>query len=63
MAKRRIAIFEDLKQALEDARDFEQGRRIPLRVTEVPPPPKRPPPTSQGVEEPPDDHPGEDIPD
>jgi len=42
MAKRRIAIFEDLKKALEDARDFEQGRSVPLRVTEVPPPPKRP---------------------
>ncbi len=44
MAKRRIAIFKDLKQALEDAREFEQGRRVPLRVAEVPPPPKRPTP-------------------
>jgi putative transcriptional regulator len=40
MAKKRVKIFDELKGALEDVRDFRQGKRMALRVTEIPSPPK-----------------------
>jgi putative transcriptional regulator len=40
MAKKRVKIFGELKEALEDVRDFRQGKRMDLRVTEIPSPPK-----------------------
>jgi putative transcriptional regulator len=40
MAKK-IKVFDDLRESLQDALAFEQGRKINLRVTELPPrPPK-----------------------
>ena len=38
--KNKVRIFEDLKQSLQDARAYEQGRKSALRVTELPPKPK-----------------------
>jgi putative transcriptional regulator len=38
--KKKIGIFADLKQALQEAAAYEQGEDIPLRITELPPPPK-----------------------
>jgi len=40
MSKKRVNIFNELKKALEDVRDFRQGKRLDLRVTVLPPPPK-----------------------
>jgi putative transcriptional regulator len=39
-AKKKVRIFDDLKQALSDALDYEQGKRPALRVSQLPPPPK-----------------------
>ena len=39
-AKKKVRIFNDLKQALSDALDYEQGKKIALRVSQLPPPPK-----------------------
>ena len=39
-AKKKVRIFNDLKQALSDALDYEQGKNIALRVSQLPPPPK-----------------------
>jgi len=36
MAMKRVKIFNELKQALEEIRDFRQGKRNDLRVTEIP---------------------------
>jgi putative transcriptional regulator len=40
MRKKRVNIFNELKEALENVRDFRLGKRSDLRVTELPPPPK-----------------------
>jgi putative transcriptional regulator len=41
MAVKRVKIFNELKQALVEIRDFRQGKRNDLRVTEIPAPPKK----------------------
>lgn len=41
MARKRGKIFNELKEALEDVRDYRQGKRTDLRVTEPPAPPCR----------------------
>lgn len=38
--KKRVRIFEDLRQSLHDALAYEQGKKSPVRVTELPDPPK-----------------------
>jgi len=40
MAKKRVNIFNELKEALENVRDFRLGKRSDLRVTYFPPSPK-----------------------
>ena len=45
MAKKRVKIFNQLKEALEDVRNYRRGKRTDLRVTELPSPPKRIAPT------------------
>lgn len=39
-AQKKVRIFDDLKQALSDALDYEQGKKTGLRVSHLPPPPK-----------------------
>jgi DNA-binding transcriptional regulator YiaG len=39
-AKKKVRIFGELKQALSDALDYEQGKKTSLRVSQLPPPPK-----------------------
>jgi DNA-binding transcriptional regulator YiaG len=39
-AKKKVKIFDDLKQALSDALDYQQGKKTRLRVSQLPPPPK-----------------------
>jgi DNA-binding transcriptional regulator YiaG len=39
-AKKKVKIFDDLKRALSDALDYEQGKKTGLRVSRLPPPPK-----------------------
>jgi DNA-binding transcriptional regulator YiaG len=39
MAKRKLKVFEQLKESLEDALAFEKGAAVNLRVAEIPPPP------------------------
>jgi len=39
-AKKKVRIFNDLKQALSDALDYEHGKKTALRVSQLPPPPK-----------------------
>ena len=41
MGKRKVRIFEQLKESLEDARAFEKKTLVSLRVAEIPPPPER----------------------
>ena len=41
MAKKRGKLFNELREALEDTRDYRLGRRTDLRVTEIPTPPKK----------------------
>ena len=41
MARKRVKIFNELKDALEDVRDYRLSKRTDLRVTELPSPPKR----------------------
>jgi hypothetical protein len=41
MAMKRVKIFNELKKALEQARDFELGKRNDLRLTEIPSPPTK----------------------
>jgi hypothetical protein len=41
MAMKRVKIFNELKKALEEIRDFELGKRNDLRVTEIPSPPTK----------------------
>jgi len=38
--KKKVKILGDLKQALSDALDYEQGKKTALRVSQLPPPPK-----------------------
>jgi DNA-binding transcriptional regulator YiaG len=38
--KKKVRVFGDLKQALSDALDYEQGKKTGLRVSQLPPPPK-----------------------
>ena len=38
---KRVKIFEELKQSLEDAMAYERGQKIDLRTTTIPPAPKR----------------------
>jgi DNA-binding transcriptional regulator YiaG len=37
---KKVKAFTDLKQALQDALEYEQGRKPALRVSELPPAPK-----------------------
>jgi hypothetical protein len=39
MGKKKVRIFEEMRQSLNDALAYEQGKRPPLRVTELPSPP------------------------
>ncbi len=39
-AKKKVRFFDDLKQALSEAMDYEQGKKTALRVSQLPPPPK-----------------------
>lgn len=39
-AKKRAGIFADLKQSLQEAAAYEQGKKTSLRTSELPPPPK-----------------------
>ena len=41
MARKRAKMFKELKEALEDVRDYRLGKRTDLRVTELPASPKR----------------------
>jgi putative transcriptional regulator len=41
MARKRVKIFNELKEVLEDVRDYRLGKRTDLRVSELPAPPKR----------------------
>jgi putative transcriptional regulator len=38
--KKKVRIFDDLKQSLHEALAYEQGKKSALQVTELPPPPK-----------------------
>src|SRR5579863_5736209 len=40
-ARKKVRIVDDLKQALSDALDYEQGKKAGLRVSQLPPPPKQ----------------------
>jgi putative transcriptional regulator len=39
-AMKKIKVYAELHEALEDALHYEQGERVDLRVTELPPPPQ-----------------------
>ena len=41
MPKRKVKIFDRLKESLEDARAFEKGEAVDLRIAEIPRPPER----------------------
>jgi hypothetical protein len=41
VARKRAKIFNELKEALEDVREYRLGKRTELCVTELPAPPKR----------------------
>jgi len=41
MPKRKVRIFEQLKESLYDARAFERGTAVDLRVVEIPRPPEQ----------------------
>ncbi|HEY6444106.1 MAG TPA: helix-turn-helix domain-containing protein [Candidatus Acidoferrales bacterium] len=42
MAKKiKVKVFDDLRESLQDAFAFEQGREVNLRVAEIPPRPRR----------------------
>jgi putative transcriptional regulator len=40
MAKKRVKIFNELKEALQEVIDYRAGKRLDLRVTQFPAPPK-----------------------
>jgi DNA-binding transcriptional regulator YiaG len=39
-AKKKVKIFDDLKQALSDALDYEHGKKTSLHVSQLPAPPR-----------------------
>ena len=39
--RKKVKLFEPLKEALESALAYERGEKVDLRVTEIPQPPKR----------------------
>lgn len=39
--KIKVKVFDDLRESLQDALAFEQGREVNLRVTEIPPRPRK----------------------
>src|SRR5271154_1861142 len=41
MAKKRVKIFRELRDSLQDALAYERGERVNLRVAELPPAPRR----------------------
>jgi putative transcriptional regulator len=41
MPKRKVRIYEQLKESLHDARAFERGKAVDLRVAEIPRPPEQ----------------------
>jgi len=41
MPRRKVRIFEQLRESLKDALAFEKGKAVDLRVTEIPQPPER----------------------
>ena len=41
VTRKKVNIFVELKEALEDALAYERGEPIDLRVTEIPTPPRR----------------------
>jgi putative transcriptional regulator len=38
--KKRVRVFDDVRQSLADARAYEQGKPVNLQTQEIPPPPK-----------------------
>lgn len=38
--KKKVRLYDGLREALSDARDYERGGKLDLRVTEIPAPPK-----------------------
>ncbi len=40
MARKRVKIFDELKEALQDVIEYRAGKRLDLRVTQFPAPPK-----------------------
>lgn len=44
MPRRRVRIFEQLKESLQDARSFEKGKAVDLRVAKIPRVPEHMPP-------------------
>ncbi len=44
MPRRKVRIFDQLKESLQDARAFEKGKAVDLRVAEIPRPPEHMPP-------------------
>lgn len=38
--RKKVRIFEEMRRSLDDALAYEQGKKPPLRVTELPSPPK-----------------------
>lgn len=41
MPRRKVRIFEQLKESLQDARSFEKGKAVDLRVAKIPRVPQR----------------------
>ena len=41
MAKKRVKIYKELRESLQDALAYERGEPVNLRVTEIPTPPKK----------------------
>ena len=41
MPRRKVRIFEQLKESLQDARSFEKGKAVDLRVAKIPRVPER----------------------
>ncbi|MGO9273663.1 MAG: helix-turn-helix domain-containing protein [Terriglobia bacterium] len=41
MARQKVRIFNQLQESLQDARSFERGAPVDLRVAEIPRPPER----------------------
>ena len=41
MAKKKVNLFDELQESLQDAIAYEQGGQVNLRVTELPAPPQK----------------------